>query len=42
LTEQEKRPEAQQLLASLALYAASDGFRPVTEVPLARLRGLFR
>jgi len=42
LTDQEKRPEAQQLLASLALYAASDGFRPATEVPLARLRGLFR
>jgi len=42
LTDQEKRPEAGQLLLSLARYAASDGFRPSVEASVAAINGLFR
>ncbi|MBM3310349.1 MAG: beta-galactosidase [Candidatus Aminicenantes bacterium] len=42
LSDQEKRPEARQLLASLARYAASDEFRPSVEASVEIIRGLFK
>jgi hypothetical protein len=40
LSEQNKRPEARQLLYSLKGYMAGDKFHPAVEVPLQKIKGL--
>jgi hypothetical protein len=42
LTDADKRPEARQLLHSLAAYAAGPAFQPKTEVSIEVIRGLFK
>ena len=40
LSEQDKRPEAKQLLFSLKKYMSSDQFRPQTQVNIEKIKGL--
>ncbi len=42
LTDAAKRPEARQLLSSLAAYAKGASFQPKSEIALETVRGLFR
>ena len=42
LTSSETRPEARQLLDSLVRYAAGPAFRPSADIPIDRLKALFR
>ena len=40
LTDQDKRPEARQLLYSLKKYMAGNSFKPVIEVPFESIKGI--
>ena len=42
LTDADKRPEARQLMNSLLRYMKSDAFKPLSEVKVDAIRGLFK